>query len=61
MDIVIWLQCYAHMAVVLSTRYTDKALEQSLIIRAARNYERQAWVAYNHQYWQFKKRWPEET
>ena len=53
-DIMTWLQCYASLAAVLSTRYPDKAPElwayQSLIIRAARNYERQAWVAYDHQY-----------
>ena len=53
-DIMTWLQCFARMAAVLSTRYPDKAPElwayQSLIIRAARNYEGQAWVAYDRQY-----------
>lgn len=53
-DIMTWLQCFARMAAVLSTKYPDKAPElwayQSLIIRAARNYEGQAWVAYDRQY-----------
>ena len=53
-DIMTWLQCYTRLAVVLSTRYPNKVQElwayQSLIIRAARNYEGQAWVAYDRQY-----------
>ena len=50
-DTMTWLQCYVRLAEVLSTRYPDKAQElwayQSLIIRAARNYLGQAWMAYD--------------
>ena len=53
-DIMTWLECFARMAAVLSTRYPDKAPElwayQACILRAARNYEGVAWVAYDRQY-----------
>lgn len=53
-DINIWLECYARLAALLSTRFPDKAPElwayQSTIVRAARNYEGGAWVAYDRQY-----------
>ena len=53
-DIMTWLQCFARMAAVLATKYPDKAPEmcayQSVIVRAARNYEGQAWVAYDRQF-----------
>ena len=53
-DIMTWLECFARMAAVLSTKYPDKAPElwayQSSILRAAKNYEGLAWVAYDRQY-----------
>ena len=53
-DINIWLECYARLAALLCTRFPDKAPElwayQSTIVRAARNYEGGAWVAYDRQY-----------
>ena len=54
MDIMTWMQYNTSMVEVLLKRYPDKALEplahQSLIIQEARNYEGQAWVAYDCQY-----------
>ena len=53
-DILTWLECYASMAAVLSTRYPGKISEfwayQISILRAARNFEGPAWVAYDRQY-----------
>ena len=53
-DILTWLECFAGMAVVLSTNYPGKAAEfwayQTSILRAARNFKGPAWVAYDGQY-----------
>ncbi len=50
-DILIWLECYSVMVAVLTTKYPAKAPElaayQRTIIRAARNYEDEAWVTYD--------------
>ena len=53
-EILTWLECFASMAAVLSTKYPEKAGElwayQTSILRAARNFEGPAWVAYDRQY-----------
>ena len=53
-NIMTWLECFERMAAVLSTRYPDRAPElwayQACILRAAKNYEGVAWVAYDRQY-----------
>eukprot|EP00731_Ephydatia_muelleri_P032923 Em0024g467a len=53
-DISLWIECFSRMAAVLVTRYPDKGPElwayQASIVRAARNYEGLAWVAYDRQY-----------
>lgn len=50
----IWHECYGKMVAILCTRFPEKSPElwayQSSIIRAARNYETGAWVAYDRQY-----------
>ncbi|KAL5518219.1 hypothetical protein EMCRGX_G003910 [Ephydatia muelleri] len=52
-DISLWIECFSRMAAVLVTRYPDKGPElwayQASIVRAARNYEGLAWVAYDRQ------------
>ena len=54
-NILQWLECLGRLASVLWTKYLDKAAEfwahQSSILRAARNVEGTAWVAYDRQYW----------
>ena len=53
-DIKIWLECYAHMAAVLVTRFPEKAPElwayQTTILKAAQTYEGSTWVAYDRQF-----------
>ena len=53
-DITLWLEGFARLASVLTSRHPSKAAElwayQSAIIRAARNFEGTAWVAYDRQY-----------
>ena len=53
-DIMTWLEGFARMAAILCTKFPDKAPElwayQSTILRAARNYEGGAWVAYDRQF-----------
>ena len=53
-DILTWLECYTSMAAVLSTRYPRKVLGfwayQASVLRAAKNFEGLAWVAYDRQY-----------
>eukprot|EP00731_Ephydatia_muelleri_P032810 Em0024g354a len=53
-EITLWLEGFARLALVLTSKHPTKAAEmwayQSAIIRAARNYEGTAWVAYNRQY-----------
>ena len=53
-DISQWIECFSRMAAVLSTRYPEKSPElwayQASIVRAARNFEGTAWVAYDRQY-----------
>ena len=52
--ITIWVECYSQMAALLSTRFPEKAPEfwvyQATIIRASRNYDNSAWVAYDRQF-----------
>ena len=47
-------ECFSRMAAILVTRYPSKSPElwtyQALIVRAARNFEGTAWVAYDRQY-----------
>lgn len=54
MEITVWLEGFARLASVLSSKHPTKAAEmwayQSAIIRAARNFEGTAWVAYDRQY-----------
>ena len=49
-----WLECYARMASILTTRFPEKAPElwayQSTILKAAHNYEGSNWVAYDRQF-----------
>lgn len=53
-SITTWLECYARMAAVLSTRFPEKAPElwayQTTILKAANHYEGQTWVAYDRQF-----------
>lgn len=53
-DILLWLECYAKMAAVLTTRFPEKAPEfwayQATIIQAARDFKESAWVAYDRCY-----------
>ena len=53
-DISVWLECYSRMAAIIVTRFPEKAPElwayQATILRAARNYEGTAWVAYDRQF-----------
>ena len=53
-DIGLWVECFSRMAAVYASRYPDKAPDmfayQSTIVRAARNLEMSAWVAYDRQY-----------
>ena len=53
-DIFTWLDCYSRMAPILATRFPEKASElwayQATILRAAKNYEGTAWVAYDRQF-----------
>ena len=52
-EILPWLECFGRLAAVLCTKYPEKAAEfwayQTSIIRAARNFEGTAWVAYDRQ------------
>ena len=53
-DILVWLECFGRLASVLCTKFPDKAAElwayQTSIVRASRNFEGTAWVAYDRQY-----------
>ena len=53
-DIRVWLECYARMAALITSHFTQKASElwayQSTILKAAHNYEGSSWVAYNRQF-----------
>ena len=53
-DVSLWIEAYSRMAAVLVTRFPDKGPElwayQASIVRAARNFEGSAWVAYDRQY-----------
>ena len=53
-DIKLWLECYAHMASLLETRFPEKGPEfwayMTTILRAAHNYEGASWVAYDRQF-----------
>ena len=53
-DISVWLECYAHMEAVLTTRFPEKATElwayQTTIVKAAHTYEGSNWVSYDRQY-----------
>ena len=53
-DILPWLECFGRLASVLCTEFPDKAAEfwayQTSIIKATRNFEGTAWVAYDCQY-----------
>lgn len=53
-DIGLWVECFLRMATVLVSQYPDKAPEmfcyQASIVRAARNFEGNSWVAYDRQY-----------
>ena len=53
-DISQWIERFSLMAVVLCTRFPDKAPElwayQATIVRAEHNYDRKHWVAYNRQF-----------
>ena len=53
-DITLWLEGFARLASVLTTKHPTKSAElwayQSAIIRAARNFEGTAWVAYDRQF-----------
>ena len=53
-DISQWTECFARMAAVLVTWYPSKSHELwaylASIVRAARNFEGSAWVAYDRQY-----------
>lgn len=53
-DILTWLECFGRMAAILCTKYPEKSTElwayQSSILRAAKNFEGQSWVAYDRQY-----------
>ena len=53
-DIKVWLECFARMAELLSTRFPEKAPElwsyQTTILKVAYNYEGSSWVAYGRQF-----------
>ena len=53
-EITLWLEGFGRLASVLTSRYPSKAAEmwayQSSIIRAARNFDGTAWVAYDRQF-----------
>ena len=53
-DLNVWLECYGKLAAGLCARFPEKSPQlwayQTTIIRAARNYETGAWVAYDCQY-----------
>lgn len=53
-DILIWGECFAAMAAVLSRKYPSKSSElfayQCRIFHVARKYEGQNWVTYNQVY-----------
>ena len=53
-NIRVWLECYARMAAVLTTRFPEKATElwayQTTIVKAAHTYEGSNWVSYDRQY-----------
>ncbi|KAL5459763.1 hypothetical protein EMCRGX_G033134 [Ephydatia muelleri] len=53
-EITLWLEGFAQLASVLTTKHPTKSAElwayQSAIIRAARNFEGTAWVAYDRQF-----------
>ena len=53
-EITLWLEGFAQLASVLTTKHPTKSAElwayQSAIIRAARNFEGMAWVAYDRQF-----------
>ena len=53
-DILLWLECFSMIASVLRMEFPDKAAEfwayQTSIIKAARNFKGNVWVAYDHQY-----------
>ena len=51
MDALVWVQCFAAMAGVLSTKYPTKVPEfmayQALIVKCSRDYEGIGWVLYD--------------
>ena len=53
-EITLWLEGFARLASVLTTKHPTKSAElwayQSAIIRAARNFEGTAWVAYDRKF-----------
>eukprot|EP00731_Ephydatia_muelleri_P011099 Em0005g1685a len=53
-EITLWLEGFARLASVLTTKHPTKSAElwayQSAIIRATRNFEGTAWVAYDRQF-----------
>ena len=53
-DILVWTECFAVMAAVLAERFPDKAPQMLAylrrIVRAARNFQGAAWVAYDRLY-----------
>lgn len=53
-DISQWVQRYSTMAAIIASRFPHKAAElfayQAQIVRAARNYEGDRWVAYDRQF-----------
>eukprot|EP00731_Ephydatia_muelleri_P001233 Em0001g1233a len=53
-DITIWLEGFARLASVITSKHPTKAAEmwayQSSIIRAARNFDGTSWVAYDRQF-----------
>ena len=53
-DIHVWLEGFGCMASILVTRFLEKGPElwayQATIVKAARNYEGSAWVAYDRQF-----------
>ena len=53
-DIKVWLECFSRMAALLVTRFPEKGPElwayQTMILRAAHNYEGSNWVAYDRQF-----------
>ena len=53
-EVTVWLEFFARMAAVLSSKYPDKAPElwayQATVLRAAKSYKGISWVAYDRQY-----------